>query len=115
MLTRYQRFRGPDDATHKPLPELELMAAVLDDAIYVIRKYGHATKDHGRRLTDDALEWIDSNRRDWPFAFVNVCEVLNVNAAAVRVEVAALVAHRPAAAPGHVRHVRRVHRVTRAA
>ena len=32
----------------------------------------------------DAVEWIASERGDWPFAFVHVCSFLGVDAAAVR-------------------------------
>jgi hypothetical protein len=36
------------------------------------------------RQSSEAFEWIASERRDWPFAFVNVCDLLGVDAKAVR-------------------------------
>jgi hypothetical protein len=36
------------------------------------------------RQSSEASEWIASERREWPFAFVNVCDFLGVDAKAVR-------------------------------
>jgi hypothetical protein len=54
-----------------------LMVAVLEDAI---RCY----LDGGKRLSEEAEGWIQSNRRGSPFCFAVVCETLHLNPHAVR-------------------------------
>ena len=62
------------------LPELSLIAALFEDAVRCVRR---ASRGVTHRQFLDAVEWIGSERGDWPFAFVNVCGFLGVNAAAV--------------------------------
>lgn len=54
-----------------------LMLAVLEDAI---RCY----LDGGKRDAEEAEDWIRDNWRGSPFAFVVVCETLNLNPEATR-------------------------------
>lgn len=57
-----------------------LMLAVLEDAI---RSYLRGS----RLVARDAEFWIDSHRRQSPFSFVVVCEILGLDPGAVRTSV----------------------------
>ena len=63
------------------LPEISLLAAIFDDAVHCIRRDGGGIT---HRQTSEALAWIASGRRDWPFAFANVCDFLGIDAEDVR-------------------------------
>jgi len=63
------------------LPEISLVAAIFEDAVHCARRDGRAVT---HRQKSEASEWIASERRDWPFAFVNVCDVLGMDAKVVR-------------------------------
>ena len=61
-----------------------LMLAVLEDAVRCIEQ-GHRRRGvHARRLAVDAEAWVRSDRRDWPFAFASICEVLGFDTNAFR-------------------------------
>jgi hypothetical protein len=61
-----------------------LMLAVLEDAVQCIEPGRRRRRFHARRLAAEAEAWVRSDRRDWPFSLVNVCEVLGFEAAAFR-------------------------------
>ena len=59
-------------------PEMHLVAAIFEDAVHcVLRNVGIR---RGRRWYEylEARDWIMDDRRDWPFAFANVCELLTL-------------------------------------
>jgi hypothetical protein len=64
--------------------EIRLVAALFEDALRCIVR--NADAHHGQRWRDfvAAQEWFKDDRRDWPFAFANVCEFLALDAAEVR-------------------------------
>jgi hypothetical protein len=62
--------------------ELRLMAAVLEDAINIIRKRPRS------RAGREAREWLASRDATWPFAYERICEALELDADRVRREVA---------------------------
>jgi hypothetical protein len=68
------------------------------------------TRDR-RRARDyrDAREWLLDDRRDWPFSFHNVCELLSLESRAVRVWVLNLLdkQRRPAGTDTDPRCIRR--------
>ena len=64
--------------------ERRLMLAVLQDAVECYQKYALARDPRGRVLFEDAHEWIESGEREWPFAYVNICEVLSLNPEYIR-------------------------------
>jgi hypothetical protein len=55
-----------------------LMRAILQDAILCLS--GRAGR-HGEqaRLTAEALRWVKSRDRRWPFAFETICDVFGIN------------------------------------
>jgi hypothetical protein len=62
--------------------ELRLMAAVLEDAIHVLRK---RPMSRGGR---EAREWMHSTDRTWPFSYERICEALDLDADQVRSKLA---------------------------
>ena len=62
--------------------ELRLMAAVLEDAVNVLRKRPRS------RAGREAREWLASRDTGWPFAYERICEALDLDANSIRREVA---------------------------
>jgi hypothetical protein len=62
-------------------PEISLVAAIFEDAVRCVQL---STRGVTHQQSLEAFEWMASERRDWPFAFVNVCDLLGMDAAAVR-------------------------------
>ena len=60
-------------------PEYRLIVAVLQDAIDCFQKHLFAREHKARLLFEDAVEWIASDDREWPYSFISICEVLNLN------------------------------------
>lgn len=59
-----------------------LLAAVLDDAIAVVKRDG-GRRDR-RQLVRETREWFASDDTGSPFDFLNVCAVLGIDALAMR-------------------------------
>lgn len=66
------------------LAEHKLVFAVLQDAINMYQKYAFSLDRHGRRLFRETEEWLMSEERV-PFSFAYICEVLDLDAAYLRV------------------------------
>jgi hypothetical protein len=64
------------NTTHTP--EMRLIAAVLEDAIDCYIKYLFAKTRRGKRLCNEAEEWIFSHSEDWVFSFENICGMLKL-------------------------------------
>jgi hypothetical protein len=73
----------PHRAWRHQVGELRLMAAVLSDAINVVRKRPRS------RSGREARAWLASHDTDWPFSFECICDALDLNAGRIRREVAA--------------------------
>ena len=65
-------------------PEKRLMLAILEDAIHCFQDNLFARNVRGRRLFEEAEEWIVEVDGDWVFSFENICEALGFNPAYVR-------------------------------
>ncbi len=65
-------------------PEHRLRIAVLDDAIQCVEKYRFATNVRGQRRFHEARRWLLAEETDWPYSFEVICEVLDLDANAVR-------------------------------
>ena len=65
-------------------PEMHLVAAIFEDAVHCVLR--NAGVRRGRRWYEymEARDWIMDDRRDWPFAFANICELLTLDVTAVR-------------------------------
>lgn len=65
-------------------PELRLVAAVLEDALRIISRNAAAPRKRRRLEFLEVCDWLLDDSCDWPFAFPNVCDLLGLDAAAVR-------------------------------
>ena len=65
-------------------PERELAAAVLDAAASDLRNYRYARRRRRQRMYWQTYQWVQSDEREWPFSFINVCEFLRISPAAMR-------------------------------
>jgi len=65
-------------------PEHRLMIAVLHDALDCIEKYRCATDTHGRRLFQEAKQWVLADETGWPYSFECICGALDLDSNAVR-------------------------------
>ena len=65
-------------------PEMHLVAAIFEDAVNCVLR--DVRPRRGRRWYEflEARDWIMDDRRDYPFAFANVCELLTLDVTAVR-------------------------------
>ena len=61
-----------------------LMLAVLEDAERCIEEGRWRSHFRARRLAAEAEAWVRCERQEWPFSFVNICEVLGFDAGALR-------------------------------
>jgi len=76
----------PSQRARERLPEISLLAAIFEDAVRCVRRTrGGLT----HRDSSEAADWIASRRSDWPFSFVNVCDLLGLDADVVRASLAA--------------------------
>jgi hypothetical protein len=65
-------------------PEKRLIWAILEDAIHSFQDNMWSQDRRGKRLFEQAEEWITKTGRDWIFSFENVCETLGFNPEYVR-------------------------------
>jgi hypothetical protein len=68
----------------RPTPEHRLRIAVIDHAVRCVDKYRLATGVRGRRLFDEARQWLLAGETDWPYSFEGLCAVLDLDANALR-------------------------------
>jgi hypothetical protein len=59
--------------------EERLMLAVLKDAVECIERYRTGCGVHSRPTYDEALQWVRTHDRIWPFSFENICLGLDLD------------------------------------
>jgi hypothetical protein len=62
----------------------DLAAGILKQAAQDLRRFHNAASGVERELYLDAHSWVMSNDSSWPFSFLNVCQLLNLQPEAVR-------------------------------
>jgi len=65
-------------------PEMQLTLAILEDAINCFQDNLMAESGKGKKLFNEAEEWILDEGDDWIFSFRNVCELLGFSPAYMR-------------------------------
>ena len=65
-----------------------LLRAVLEDALLCFDKQFVRHGERALRLAREAEEWMRSDDAHWPFAFVNICAALELDADSVRRQLA---------------------------
>ena len=66
-------------STKTNTPERELAVSVLCQAALDLSKCRNAVKGRKRRLYREAYQWVLSDDRNWPFSFVNLCDMLSLS------------------------------------
>jgi len=87
------------------VPERRLLLAVFTATLEDLRRYPVTAKPYAT-----AWRWIMSDEERWPFAFRPVCEVLELDADAVRARLRATVARRPPLPPARTLRLYRARR-----
>lgn len=59
-------------------PEQALVLAMVWQALLDLRKYRFASRRRQQRLYIEAYRWVSSDDRQWPYAFCNIAEMLNI-------------------------------------
>ena len=62
-----------------------LMLAILEDAMLCVERGRRRRHPHTRRLAAEAETWMRSDCREWLFSFASICDVLGIDADALRV------------------------------
>lgn len=85
VCLRPSQFR---DLWGRPWPsgERKLAAAVIECALQDLRSHRHAPSGPRQRSYVRAYQWVATDDRQWPFSFVNVCDLLQLDAAALRAQ-----------------------------
>lgn len=84
MLLPSQLPRRPASARS---PEMCLVVAMFDDAIQSASRNPNVCTRRQYQDYLDARAWLRDDDREWPFAFRNVCDLLDLDAQAVRAHV----------------------------
>lgn len=66
--------------------ERALRRAVVEDAFKCFQKPFVANGRRARRLAREAEEWFFADDLQWPFSFVNICAVLGLDPACIRLK-----------------------------
>ena len=64
----------------------DLAAGILKQAKQDLRRFRNPTSGVERELYFDAYHWFTSDDYTWPFSFLNVCQLLDLDPEAVRGE-----------------------------
>jgi hypothetical protein len=76
----FQNFRRKTSLA----PEKRLILAMLEDAVRSFQIYLTARRGKGKKLFNEAEEWIMMTDDQWIFSFVNVCDSLGFNPEYIR-------------------------------
>lgn len=71
----FDRFRGRSILEG----ERRLMLAVLEDGVMCYQKYAGATRPRGKRLFEEAEEWLFEDNTNWPFSFESICSIFDIH------------------------------------
>jgi hypothetical protein len=69
---------------HSNQPEAALMRAVLEEALSCFQYQFYLRHAKALQLARDAELWFFSQDTSWPFAFVNICSVLQLDPSYIR-------------------------------
>jgi hypothetical protein len=74
-------------------PEKKLAAAAFTAALLNIRDHSRSSNRKRRRQALDDLAWVESNDTEWPYSFLRMCEIFDVDPGWVRERVQYWVRH----------------------
>ncbi|MGH7938812.1 MAG: hypothetical protein ACRD5Z_05510 [Bryobacteraceae bacterium] len=70
-------------------PEEALAIGVLSQAAHDLRRYHRAVRGMEREVYLDARSWVIIDDFEWPYSFVNICQILRVSPESMRAELLA--------------------------
>jgi hypothetical protein len=79
-----EQFYDVPNGHHRKRPEVQLMQAVLEDALWCFQQQFLPRTNQGRRLAREAEWWFFNDASDCPFSFVHICAVLGLEPEYVR-------------------------------
>ena len=79
-----EQFWHMDEGASELSGERALMWAVFADGIECYRRTAHANSMQHRAEFAEAECWVFTTDWDWPFSFVNLCEIFSFDPEAVR-------------------------------
>lgn len=74
-----EQFHTPPPGRDTTSGEVALMRAVLEDALGCFQKQFVKNGRRALRLAREAEEWFFTDDPHWPFSFINICAVLNLD------------------------------------
>jgi hypothetical protein len=77
--TLTEKLFGSQVALNRQQGHYELLYALLEDAIRCFQRKSELRGWRAKRLAEEAKEWFFSDEYRWPFSFVNVCAVLELD------------------------------------
>src|SRR5919108_2567736 len=83
ILAPYQYLKS-QRRTEPAAPEKALMFAVLADAIETYQKFAAAKSSREKTFFREVEAWLWNEESDAVFSFLNICEVLQLNAGSLR-------------------------------
>jgi hypothetical protein len=84
-MTTKNNMNAAEDCTFAKVQK-DLAAGILNQATQDLRRFHNPTSGVERELYFDAYHWFRSNDYTWPFSFLNVCQLLDLDPEAVRQE-----------------------------
>ena len=84
-MTTNNNMNAVEDYTSAKVQK-DLAAGILKQATQDLRRFRNPTSGVERELYFDAYHWLTSNDCSWPFSFLNVCQLLDLDPEAVREE-----------------------------
>ena len=78
-------MKADEDYTSAKIQK-DLAAGVLKQATQDLRRFRNPTSRVERELYFDAYHWFTSHDYTWPFSFLNVCQLLDLDPETVREE-----------------------------
>jgi hypothetical protein len=83
-MTLTPQLLGPPQHDAAVVPEKRLLLAVLEEAVLTFQRHALDHGRRGRRLFQEADEWIRSNDVGWFCSFRNICDALGLDPGYVR-------------------------------
>jgi hypothetical protein len=82
--TLAEKLFGSQTKLNRQQGHYELLYALLEDAIRCFQRRSELRGWRAKRLADEAEEWFFSDEYHWPFSFLNVCAVLDLDPGYIR-------------------------------
>jgi hypothetical protein len=79
-----EQFFSPPATGHAGAPELNLMRAVMEDAVRCYQKQFVPGSRRDSKLAREAMSWFFDDDTTWPYSFLNLCYALGLDPGYIR-------------------------------